>query len=147
VKTEQLWQIVSDRRQGILATIDADGTPQLSNVYYLADRARELIRLSTTTVRTKGRNLLRDPRAALHVAGPDFFNFAVVEGDVSLAIATTPTDAAVEELFEVHSALGAAAGRNGFGDQMVADHRMVVRLTVRRIYGQILDRPRPDRPR
>ncbi len=142
MRTEQLWQIVSDRRQGILATINPDGTPQLSNVYYLADRSRELIRLSTTTVRTKGRNLQRDPRTTLHVPGPDFFNFAVAEGDVSLAIAASPTDGAVEELFEVHSALGAASDRTGFGDQMVADHRMVVRLNVRRIYGQILDRPR-----
>jgi PPOX class probable F420-dependent enzyme len=142
VRTGQLWQIVSDQRQGILATINPDGTPQLSNIYYLADRKRQLIRLSTTTVRTKGRNLQRDPRATLHVPGPDFFNFAVAEGDVSLAIATSPTDAAVEELFEVHSALGAAKERTGFADQMVADHRMVVRLSVRRIYGQILDRPR-----
>jgi PPOX class probable F420-dependent enzyme len=141
VTTERLWQIVSDRRQGILATINSDGTPQLSNIYYLADRSRELIRLSTTTVRIKGVNLQRDARAALHVPGPDFFNFAVAEGDVSLAIATTSTDAAVEELFEVHSALGAAGERTGFGDQMVADHRMVVRLNVRRIYGQILERP------
>lgn len=140
--TEELWQIVSDRRQGILATINPDGTPQLSNVYYLADRPRKLIRLSTTTVRTKGRNLQRDPRATLHVPGPDFFNFAVAEGDVSLAIAATPSDAAVEELFEVHSALGAATERTGFGDQMIADKRMVVRLNVRKIYGQILDRPR-----
>ena len=142
MSTEQLWEIVSDRRQGILATINADGTPHLSNVYYLADRSNELIRLSTTTVRIKGRNLQRDARATLHVPGPDFFNFAVAEGEATLAIATTPDGAAVEELFEVHSALGAARGRSGFGEQMVADHRMVVRLTVRRIYGQILERPR-----
>jgi PPOX class probable F420-dependent enzyme len=134
--------MVSERRQGILATINSDGTPHLSNVYYLADRPRELIRLSTTTVRIKGHNLQRDPRATLHVPGPDFFNFAVTEGDVSLAIARTPTDPAVEELYEVHSALGAANDPTGFGDQMVSDHRMVVRLAVRRIYGQILDRPR-----
>jgi PPOX class probable F420-dependent enzyme len=142
VTTEELWQIVSDRRQGILATINPDGTPQLSNVYYLADRPRKLIRLSTTTVRTKGRNLQRDPRATLHVPGPDFFNFAVAEGDVSLAIAATPSDVAVEELFEVHMALGAATERTGFGDQMIVDKRMVVRLNVRKIYGQILDRSR-----
>ncbi len=140
MRTEQLWQIIADGRNGILATIGTDGIPQLSNVYYLHDPGTDLIRVSTTTVRTKGRNLQRDPRAALHVAGKDFFNFAVVDGDVTLAIAREPDDAAVEELFEVHSALGAASERAGFGEQMIADHRMVVRLVVRRIYGQTLER-------
>ena len=138
--TERLWDIIASERNGILATIGPDGMPQLSNVYYLHDPGTNLIRLSTTTARGKGRNLQRDRRAALHVSGPDFFNFAVVDGDVTLAIAQQPDDAAVEELYEVHSALGAASERAGFGEQMVADHRMVVRLSVRRIYGQILDR-------
>jgi PPOX class probable F420-dependent enzyme len=140
VTGERLWQIITGGRDGILATIGEDGMPHLSNVYYLADPATRLIRLSTTTVRIKGRNLQRDPRASLHVAGRDFFNFAVAEGDVMLAAAQAPDDAAVDELFEVHSALGAAADRAGFGDQMVANHRMVVRLAVRRVYGQLLDR-------
>jgi len=141
---EQLWEIVADGREGILATINDDGLPQLSNVYYLADPSVELIRFSTTTVRVKGRNLLRDPRAALHVSGLDFLTFAVAQGDVSFAIARRPDDAAVEELFEVHSALGASKERSGFGVRMIADHRMVVRIAVTRIYGQILSRePRP----
>ena len=141
---EELWQIIDQGRNGILATINSDGTPQLSNVYYLADRSSGLIRFSTTTVRVKGQNLQRDPRAALHVSGPNFLNFAVAEGDVSLAIAREPDDAAVQELFEVHSALGANSERAGFGEQMITDHRMVVRLVVNGLYGQVLElEPRP----
>src|ERR1700761_6854565 len=101
--TEALWQIVADARNGILATIDVDGTPQLSNIYYLCDPSTERVRFSTTTVRIKGRNLLRDPRAAIHVPGPDFFNFAVVAGPASVAVARKPDDAAVEKLFEIHT--------------------------------------------
>jgi PPOX class probable F420-dependent enzyme len=137
--TEGLWQIVADARNGILATIGVDGTPQLSNIYYLCDPSTERVRFSTTTVRIKGRNLLRDPRAAIHVPGPDFFNFAVVAGPASLAVAREPDDAAVEKLFEIHTGLGAASDRDGFGLQMLADHRMAVELHVERIYGQILD--------
>jgi PPOX class probable F420-dependent enzyme len=133
----KLWEIVSSGRNGILATINPDGTPQLSNVYYLSDRARRQIRLSTTTGRTKGRNLLRDPRATLHVSGKDFFNFAVVQGAVTLAIPRDPDDTAVDELFEVHASLGAASDRSGFGEKMLADGRMVVRLEIARMYGQI----------
>jgi len=138
--SDPLWQIIAGGRNGILGTVDADGSPQLSNIYYVADRDRRRIRFSTTTTRTKGRNLIRFPRAALHVAGKDFFNFAVAEGLVTLGIARAPDDAAVDELFEVHAALGAATDRDGFGEKMLADHRMVARIDVSRVYGQILDR-------
>ena len=137
---EPLWDILTGSRNGILATIGEDGTPQLSNIYYLSDPSGQLIRFSTTTVRTKGRNLLRDPRATLHVAGRDFFNFAVVSGPVALTVPQEPDDAAVDKLFAIHADLGAVNDRDGFGIQMLADHRMAVELRVERIYGQILDR-------
>jgi PPOX class probable F420-dependent enzyme len=137
--TDELWEIIAAGRDGIVATANEDGTPQLSNIYYLVDPDAARIRFSTTTTRRKGKNLLRFPRATLHVAGRDFYNFAVAEGDVSLAIATAPNDAAVDELFEIHSALGAASEREGFGEQMMADHRMVARIHVTRIYGQLLE--------
>lgn len=138
--TELLRQIVANGRNGILATTDRDGTPQLSNIYYLADPSAQIVRFSTTTDRVKGRNLLRDPRAALHVPGADFFNFAVATGRVTCAVARHPDDGAVAELFEIHSALGAVPDRYGFGETMLAAHRMAVRLHVERLYGQILDR-------
>jgi len=140
VTTAQLWEIVASGRDGILATISEDGIPQLSNIYYLSNASTGRILFSTTTVRIKGRNLLRDPRAAIHVPGPDFLNFAVVAGPVSLAVAQEPDDAAVEKLFEIHAGLGATSERDGFGHKMLAEHRMAVELSVERIYGQILER-------
>lgn len=138
--TEPLWDIVAGSRNGILATIGEDRTPQLSNIYYLFDPSDQLVRFSTTTVRTKGRNLLRDPQATLHVAGRDFFNFAVVSGPVLLAVPQEPDDPAVDKLFAIHADLGAVTDRDGFGLEMLADHRMAVELRVERVYGQILDR-------
>jgi PPOX class probable F420-dependent enzyme len=140
VTTEELWAIVAASRNGILATVDEDGTPQLSNIYYLCDRSTDTIRFSTTTLRTKGRNLLRDSRAALHVPGRDFFNFAVVTGTASISVARDPDDAAVDKLFEIHAGLGAASTRELFGEEMVSLHRMAVELQGQRIYGQILNR-------
>ena len=87
---ERLWEIVAGGRNGILATVDEDGSPQLSNIYYLCDPSTQRVRFSTTTVRAKGRNLLRDPRAVLHVPGPDFFNFAVVAGPATVSVAANP---------------------------------------------------------
>ncbi len=137
---DQLWQIIAGTREGILATINDDGAPQLSNVYYLADSSIHSLRFSTTTVRTKGRNLQRDPRATLHVTGTDFLNFAVAEGDARLSIPQQANDSVIEELFEVHTALGAAPQWAGFGEEMIAAGRMVVRLSIKRVYGQIVIR-------
>lgn len=132
-----LWELVAGRREGVLATIGGNGMPQLSNVYYVADDDGRTIRISTTTGRVKGRNLLRDARAVLHVPGADFFNFAVAEGPVATAIAIAPGDAAIDELHEVHSVLEAAEERPAFDRKMIKHGRMIARLSVTRLYGQI----------
>jgi PPOX class probable F420-dependent enzyme len=140
VTAEALWKIISASRNGVLATVGHDGLPQLSNVYYLVDASSGVVRFSTTTRRVKGRNLQRDPRAVLHVAGRDFLNFAVAEGRASLSIAQEAGDEAIGELYDVHCALGAARDRTGFDAQMIADNRMAVRVDVEKVYGQIIDR-------
>lgn len=137
---DELWAVIAASRNGVLATVGEDGIPQLSNIYYLADPTHDLIRFSTTTIRAKGRNLLRSPRASLHVAGKDFFNYAVAAGEASFAIASEPDDAAVDELFEIHRGLGAASERSGFGPEMVAAHRMAVTIAVSRVYGLVRSR-------
>jgi PPOX class probable F420-dependent enzyme len=136
----ELRRLVAASRSGVLATVDPDGAPEMSNIYYLADADARILRFSTTTIRRKGRNLQRHRRAAVHVAGHNFLNFAVAEGSVSLAIADRPEDDAVAELLEVHAALGAPIDSDRFGEEMVADHRMLVRLHVERVYGQLIDR-------
>jgi PPOX class probable F420-dependent enzyme len=138
VTTDDLWRLISNEHGGILATTNADGSPQLSNIYYVSSPAIREIRFSTTTVRRKGRNLLRDPRAALHVSGQNFLNFAVAAGDVTLGVPSTPDDPVVDELFEIHQSLGAKPVRAGFGDKMMAANRMAVRLTASRLYGQLM---------
>jgi PPOX class probable F420-dependent enzyme len=144
-RAAELWRILANSRNGILATIGSDGGPHLSNIYYLFDAPSRTALFSTTTVRVKGRNLLRDPRATLHVSGRDFFNFAVATGPASISVPQTPDDDAVELLYRIHEWMGATSERNGFGEQMLADHRMAVELRVERLYGQILDRPARSR--
>jgi len=138
---DALWAIVAGSREGVLATIGADGLPHLSNVYYVPDGGDGcdggIIRMSTTAGRAKGRNLLRDPRAVLHVRGADFFNFVVVEGDVDLAVAGSPGDAATNELYAVDSTFNGASERPAFDHRMIEDRRMIVRLAVTKVYGLV----------
>ena len=98
-----------------------------------------LIRISTTADRAKFRNLQREPWAALHVNAGNFWSYAVIEGDVTLsAVAAEPTDDAVEELVELYRSL---AGEHDDWDDyraaMVAERRVVVRISPTRAYGAL----------
>jgi PPOX class probable F420-dependent enzyme len=134
---EELWQLVVDHRQGILATIRRDGRPQLSNVLYAVDPGSRLVRITTTADRAKARNLARDGRAVLHVTGDDFWHFAAADCTAELsAVATVPGDEACRELLGLHGAFyGPLEDEPAFYDEMIANRRLVVRLSVASLVG------------
>jgi hypothetical protein len=104
------------------------------------------IRVSTTASRLKARNLRRDPRAALHVSGDNFWAYAVAEGEASWSeIAAAPGDAALTELLLVHSAFyGAVPDLQGFAAEMITNQRLVTRPEVQRVHGLVAKGgPRP----
>lgn len=138
----RLLAIITGQRQGVLATIAADGRPQLSNVLYVWDDAERVARVSTTADRAKARNLRRDPRAALHVSGDHFWQYAVADCAVTLSqVAAQPGDEAVRELQAMHGAHYGGQDEAQFAARMIAARRLAVRLHVRRIYGVALDQP------
>jgi PPOX class probable F420-dependent enzyme len=125
-----------ETRESVLTTIRQNGRPQLSNVLH-AVGDDGLIRISTTADRAKFKNLEREPWAALHFNGKNFFSYAVIEGDVTLSgVASDPGDAATEELVALYRSL---AGEHDAWDDyraaMVAEHRAVVRIHPTRAYG------------
>jgi PPOX class probable F420-dependent enzyme len=139
---DRLLGLIAGNREGVLATLAADGRPQLSNVLYVWDPAERIARISTTSDRAKGRNVRRDPRAALHVSGDHFWQYAVAEGSVTTtADAAEPGDAASRELLAVHSVFYGDLDEEEFYRQMITARRLIVRLQVRRIYGIALDKP------
>lgn len=141
---ERLLALVAAPRsgQGVLATLAADGRPQLSNVLYVWDAAERTARISTTADRVKARNVRRDPRAALHVSGDHFWQFAVAEGTVTVSeVAAEPGDAAVRELLALHTVHYGQLDEDAFAAQMITARRLVVRLHVSRIYGLALESP------
>jgi PPOX class probable F420-dependent enzyme len=56
--------LLAQSRIGVLATIKANGLPQLSPVTPFYDPQADVIRVSMTDGRAKTANLRRDPRAA-----------------------------------------------------------------------------------
>ena len=125
-------------RQGVLTTIRRDGRPQISNIIYALDDAGTA-RISVTAGRAKTKNLQRDPRASLYVCGDNFWAYAVLEGVADLSpVATDPADATVEELVALYRSLsGEHPDWDEYRAAMVADERLVVRITPTRAYGML----------
>ena len=125
-------------RQSVVVTIRRNGRPQLSNVvHHVSDDG--VIRISVTADRAKYHNLAREPWAALHVTRPDFFAYAVLEGEVELTpVAAQPDDPTVDELVEYYRGLGGEHDDwAAYRQAMVADRRAVIRLTPSRAYGML----------
>ena len=140
--TDPLAALISQRHSGVLATLKSDGRPQLSNVSYAfsgGTSAAEVgvIRVSITATRAKYRNLQRDPRASLHVSAPDFWSYAVAEGEAQLSpVAAEPHDDTVEGLIALYREIqGEHPDWDDFRRAMVADQRVLLRIVVSRIYG------------
>lgn len=133
-----LLDLVASQNKAILATLKRDGRPQLSNVLYAWDPDTRTARVSVTADRAKTRNAARDPRVSLHVSAPDFWSYAVLEGDADLsAVAADPHDAAVDELVETYRA---ATGHehedwDAFRRAMIEERRQVLRVRAGRVYG------------
>lgn len=138
METEKALQAARETHQSILVTLKSDGKPQLSNVLH-AVGDDGVVRISTTTDRAKHANLRRDPWAALHVNGPTFWGYAVLEGEVTLsAPAEAPDDATVDELVELYRAIsGEHDDWDDYRAAQVSQHRVVVRFTPNRAYGAL----------
>jgi PPOX class probable F420-dependent enzyme len=130
--------LLAQSRIGVLATIKANGLPQLSPVTPFYDPQGDVIRVSMTDGRAKTINLRRDPRAALEVTSEDGWAWATAEGSVTLTgPGTDPHGPEVEALVDYYRA---AAGEHPDWEEyrsvMVSDRRVLMTLTVERVYGE-----------
>lgn len=133
-------QFASSRSKGVLLTIRSNGRPQASNIVYAMDD-EDVVRISVTDDRAKTANLRRDPRASLHVASDDFWQYVVLEADADLtAVTTEPGDEASRELRELYrSVSGEHDDWDEYDQAMIDQQRLVVRLRPTRAYGMVRD--------
>ena len=71
------------QRNVVMSTVRADGSPQISPVWYLFDG--EAFIISTAKETAKWHNVLRDPRIALCVDDPETGRMVVVYGRAEVA--------------------------------------------------------------
>ncbi|MEU7582290.1 PPOX class F420-dependent oxidoreductase [Streptomyces sp. NPDC041068] len=130
--------LLAESRLGVLATIKADGRPQLSPVMPYYDHEAGVLYVSMTEGRAKTANLRRDPRATLEVTSPDGRSWATAEGTATLTgPGTDPQGPEVEALVTYYRT---AAGEHPDWDEyravMVADRRVLMAMTVDHVYGE-----------
>lgn len=127
-----------EHRNGVLTTLKRDGRPQLSNITYTVGED-DTVRISITADRAKYANLRRDPRASLHISRPDFWAYAVLEGDAEVGqVAARRDDATVDELVELYRTIaGEHEDWGAYRAAMVNDRRTVVRLRPTHAYGML----------
>ncbi len=129
--------LLAESKLGVLATIKADGRPQLSPVTPYYDRDADTILVSMTEGRAKTVNLRRDPRAALEVTSADGWSWATAEGDATLiGPGTDPHGPEVEALVDYYRrAAGEHPDWDDYRSVMVSDRRVLLNLAVTRVYG------------
>ncbi|MFD3723331.1 PPOX class F420-dependent oxidoreductase [Streptomyces sp. NPDC058674] len=129
--------LLAASRLGVLATLKADGRPQLSPVMPAYDRTAGVIRVSTTERTAKVSNLRRDPRATLEVTAPDGRSWASAEGRATLVgPGSDPHGPEVQALVDYYRL---AAGEHPDWDEyravMVSERRVLLTMTVDHVYG------------
>jgi PPOX class probable F420-dependent enzyme len=133
-----LHTLIAGSRLGVLATIKADGRPQLSPITPYYDVDAGVIYVSITASRAKYANLQRDPRATLEVTSADGRAWATAEGTATLiGPGSDPNGPEVEALVDYYRA---AAGEHPDWDEyrsvMVSDRRVLLSIRVERVYGE-----------
>jgi PPOX class probable F420-dependent enzyme len=131
----ELQELLRNNRYGTVVTLKRDGLPQLSPVSFSFDDG--VIRVSSTDDRAKIKNLRRDPRVSFYVTDPDYDGYVVAEGTATLTdVAVDPHDATVDELVEIYRSIsGEHPDWAEYRAAMVADNRLVLRVSVDRVYG------------
>ncbi|WP_455351025.1 PPOX class F420-dependent oxidoreductase [Streptomyces sp. SYSU K217416] len=129
--SEQLQQVLDTPVFVQIATIQPDGSPQVSPVW--AKRDGDDVLISTTVGRRKEKNLRRDPRVTVVVQPSDSpYTYAEIRGTATLT--TEGGQELIDELSLKYTGKHYADFNPASKDD---DPRVVVRVTPRKIVGSL----------
>ena len=128
--TPSIREFLSETRFAALATINKDGTPQQSTMWYALDG--DTILMNTKAGRLKHRNLLRDPRASICV--PDGYRWVTISGTVELNDDQAVAQADIRQLaIRYH---GQEKGERQSREKFSQEHRVTVRLKIEKVVSE-----------
>ena len=79
--SEKARAFLREKRFAVLATLNKDGTPQLTTMWYLLENDGTIL-MNTRAGRLKERNMRRDPRISL--CFEDGYNYLTIKGRVEM---------------------------------------------------------------
>jgi PPOX class probable F420-dependent enzyme len=120
---------LSAHPRAVLATMRADGRPQLSPVVAAVDDAGRIL-VSTREPAIKAKNLARDPRASLCVLSEGFFGEWVQADGTAELIHLPDAMPILEDYYRRIS--GEHSDWAEYREAMRRDKRLIIRITVER---------------
>jgi PPOX class probable F420-dependent enzyme len=127
--TESVRKFLDEARFAVVATINRDGTPQQTVVWYEL-RGDEII-MNTAKGRIKDLNLRRDPRLSFCVE--DGYNYITIKGSATLDEANAQKD--IEALATRYC--GLERSKEMMRTQFSKEQRVTIRLKVERVSGVV----------
>ncbi|WP_203655636.1 PPOX class F420-dependent oxidoreductase [Actinocatenispora rupis] len=120
--------VLREQHHAVLATVKADGTPQLSPVTVGVDAAGHAV-ISTRETAFKTRNLRRDPRVFLCVLPDGFYGGRWIQVSGTAEVVSLPD--AMEPLVEYYRGIsGEHPDWDEYRQAMRDQRRVVVRVTL-----------------
>ena len=125
--SDKVRAFLEEKRFAVLATINRDGTPQLTTMWY--ELQGDEIMMNTADGRVKAHNLRRDPRIALCIE--DGYHYVTLYGAVQLDDDQSVAQAGIHHLaVRYHNP---AKAEQMSRDQFSKQRRISVRMTIERV--------------
>ena len=125
--SDQARAFLTEKRFAVLATINANGTPQLTTMWY--ELQGDEIMMNTKVGRTKEQNLRRDQRISICVE--DGYRYVTLSGTARLIDDQPTAQADIRRLAERYHTAEKAA--QIVRDQFTKERRMTFRMTIERV--------------
>jgi PPOX class probable F420-dependent enzyme len=120
-------------RFAVLATIDPDGMPQQSTIWYEL-QGNEIV-MNTKRGRKKDRNLVRDARCSVCIE--DQYRWVALSGPVTLIADQTIAQRDIERIATRYH--GAEGARQAMEGQFSREERVTIRLQIERAVWENID--------
>lgn len=125
--TENVREFLRQPRFAVVATINADGTPQQTVLWY--ELQGNAIIMNTTAYRQKTYNLERDPRVSICV--PDGYRYVTITGRAELIENQEQTQKDIERLAIRY--LGEQRGRSSMAE-FSRQPRVTIRVPIEHVH-------------
>lgn len=125
--SEKARAFLQERRFAVLATLNKDGSPQLTTMWYLLDG--NTIIMNTKAGRVKDLNMKHDPRISICVE--DGYNYVSISGNVEM---DEDQETAHRDIYRLAARYnGEENAKRQMEEQFSKEHRITLRLKCENI--------------